>query len=403
MSASGRFAIVDIRAFTVEASDTGGDYHRRSAGHWITDTLIANPMSHHAKYRASRTSWGIGALGGVVVEIEAADGTIVVSTGLGGIPCCYLIETHFRKFLLGSDARDTNRIWDQMHRASLFYGRRGLTITAISAVDLALWDLLGKLRGEPVYAMIGGRVRDSLPLYCTGPRPAVSKSLGFWGAKVPLPEGPADGPAGLRRNVAALRKFRDEVGPDYPLMIDCYMSLNVPYAIDLARAVEPLGIYWIEEALSPDDIEGHARLKSACPHMRFTTGEHEYTRYGFRPLIEARSVDIIQPDVMWVGGLTELMRIGAMAAAYDIPVVPHGSGAYSYHYLITQPTVQFGEYVNMSPGGDVLVPLFGDMFSGDPLPQDGAVVVGDAPGFGLTLNRDAVTLQRPFPQGDFFQ
>src|SRR3984885_2621852 len=169
MSASGRFTIVDVRAFAVEASDTGGDYHRRTAGHWITDTLIANPMSHHAKYRASRTSWGIGSLGGVVVEIEAADGTVGVSTGLGGIPCCYLIETHFRRFLVGADARDTNRIWDQMHRASLFYGRRGLAITAISAVDLALWDLLGKLRGEPVFAMIGGRVRDSLPLYCTGP------------------------------------------------------------------------------------------------------------------------------------------------------------------------------------------------------------------------------------------
>jgi L-rhamnonate dehydratase len=99
---------------------------------------------------------------------------------------------------------------------------------------------------------------------------------------------------------------------------------------------------------------------------------------------------------MWVGGLTELMRIGAMAAAYDIPVVPHGSGAYSYHYLITQPYVQFGEYINISPGGDRLVPVFGDMFSGDPLPRDGAVVLGDVPGFGLTLNRDAVTLHRPF-------
>jgi L-rhamnonate dehydratase len=391
-----RFRIVDIRAWAVEAADTGGDYHRRSDGHWITDTLIANPMSHYPEYRASRTSWGIGALGGVVVEIEAADGTIGVATGMGGVPGCYIIEKHFRRFVVGSDARETNRMWDQMYRASLFYGRRGLPITAISVVDLALWDLLGRLRGESVHAMIGGRSRTSIPAYCTGPKPGVTKAMGFWGAKVPLPEGPADGPDGLRRNVEYLRACRDEVGTDYPLMVDCYMALTLPYAIDLAQALAPLGIYWIEEALSPDDVDGHRRLKAACPTMRFTTGEHEYTRYGFRPLIESRCVDIIQPDVMWVGGLTELMRIGAMAAAYDIPVVPHGSGAYSYHYVITQPHTPFCEFVNISPNGDRLVPVFGDMFTGDPLPLDGVVTPGDAPGFGLELNRKAVTLTRPF-------
>ena len=99
---------------------------------------------------------------------------------------------------------------------------------------------------------------------------------------------------------------------------------------------------------------------------------------------------------MWVGGLTELMRIGAMAAAYDIPIVPHGSGAYSYHYVVTQPHTHFCEYVNMSANGDQLIPLFGDMFDGDPLPVDGTVTINDAPGFGLTLNRSAVTLERPF-------
>jgi len=391
-----RFRITDIRAYAVSASDTGGDYHRRSAGHWITDTLISNPMSHYPNYRASRTSWGIGTLGGVVVEIETANGTVGVATGLGGIPCCYLIENHFRRFLVGADARDTNRIWDQMHRASLFYGRRGLAITAISVVDLALWDLIGQIRQEPVYAMIGGAAHDTIPLYSTGPKAAATKSMGFWGAKVPLPEGLADGHAGLARNVAFLRACREEVGPDYPLMVDCYMSLNVPYTIELAHAVRDIPIHWIEEALSPDDIEGHRRVKDACPWMRFTTGEHEYTRYGFRPLIESRSVDVLQPDVMWCGGITELIRIGAMASAYDIPVVPHGSGAYSYHYVITQPHTHFCEYVNMSATGDQLIPLFGDMFTGDPLPVNGVVTLTDAPGFGLTLNRSAVTLERPF-------
>jgi L-alanine-DL-glutamate epimerase-like enolase superfamily enzyme len=393
-----RFTIADIRAHVVDAADSGGDYHKRTAGHWIADTLIANPMSVYPGYRDKRTSWGIGALGSVVVEIEARDGTIGVATGMGADPACYLIEKHFRRFLIGADARDTARMWDQMFRASMFYGRKGLAMTAISVVDLALWDLLGRLRGEPVYRMIGGAVRDALTLYCTGPAPELYRAQGFFGGKIPLPEGPADGPAGLRRNVEAIAAARAACGPDFPLMIDCYMALDAPYAIALAEAVRPLGVYWLEEVLHPDDFDGHRMLKAACPWMRWATGEHEYTRYGFRNLIASRSVDIVQPDVMWCGGLTELMRIAALANAYDIPVVPHGSGAYSYHFCITQPQAIFAEYINISAGGRDIVPVFGGMFRGEILPRDGAIFPGEAPGFGLDLDRDAVRLRRPYAE-----
>src|SRR5690606_20412164 len=225
-----------------------------------------------------------------------------------------------------------------------------------------LWDLLGLLRGEPVYKLIGGAVRPQMHLYCTGPEPAVYKEQGFFGGKIPLPEGPADGPAGLRRNAERVAAVRESVGPDFPIMIDCYMALDVPYAIDLANAVRPFNVYWIEEVLHPDDQEGFKALKAACPWVRWTTGEHEYTRYGFRNLITSRAIDIVQPDVMWVGGLTELLRISALANAYDIPVVPHGSGAYSYHFCITQPQAHFCEYINISPDGRQIVPVFGDMF-----------------------------------------
>lgn len=391
-----RFTIADIRAHVVDAADTGGDYHKRAAGHWIADTLIANPMSVYPRYRDRRTSWGIGALGSVVVEIEAADGTIGVATGMGADPACYLIERHFRRFLIGADARDTARLWDQMFRASMFYGRKGLAMTAISVVDLALWDLVGRLRGEPVYRMIGGAVREELTLYCTGPSPEIYREQGFFGGKIPLPEGPADGPAGLRRNVERIAAARAAVGPDFPLMIDCYMALDVPYAIALAEAVRPLGVYWLEEVLHPDDFDGHRTLKAACPWMRWATGEHEYSRYGFRNLIAARSVDIVQPDVMWCGGLTELIRIAALANAYDIPVVPHGSGAYSYHFSITQPQAIFAEYINISAEGRDIVPVFGGMFRGEALPRNGAIAPGEAPGFGLELDRKAVSLRRPY-------
>jgi L-rhamnonate dehydratase len=393
-----RFEITEVRAFVVQASDLGGDYHRRAEGHWIAHTLISNPMSVYAEYRDKRASWGIGVLGSILVEIESVDGTIGVATGMGGEPACYLIERHFRRFLVGADARDISRLWDQMFRASMFYGRKGLTMTAISAVDLALWDLLGQIREEPVYRMIGGAVRDALQLYCTGPHPEIYQRLGFFGGKIPLPEGPADGPAGLRRNVERVAAVRDAVGPDFPIMLDCYMSLDVPYAIDLANAVRSLDVYWIEEVLHPDDWAGHGQIKRACPWVRWTTGEHEYTRYGFRNLIEGRSIDILQPDVMWVGGLTELLRIAALANAYDIPVVPHGSGAYSYHFCITQPQAIFAEFISISQSGRELVPLFGGMFEGELMPENGRVKVSEAPGFGLTLNRGAVRLVRPYAE-----
>lgn len=395
MSILDRFRIVDVRAHVMGGTDVGGDYHVRAGGHWISDTLISNPMSVYPDYRETRTSWGIGSLGSIVVEIEAADGTIGIATGMGGDPACYLIEKHFRRFIVGSDPRDTARIWDQCFRASMFYGRKGLAMTAISAVDLALWDLVGLLRDEPVYKMIGGSVRDDLVLYCTGPEPAIYQSQGFFGGKIPLAEGPADGPAGLRRNVEVIAAHRDAVGPDFPLMIDCYMSLDVPYAIDLAHALRPLGVYWLEEVLHPDDFAGNRALKDACPWMRWTTGEHEYSRYGFRNLIADRAIDIIQPDVMWCGGLTELMRIAALANSWDIPVVPHGSGAYSYHFSITQPQAHFAEFINISPDGRDVVPVFGGMFTDEPLPVNGRIALRDAPGFGLALDRAAVSLHRP--------
>ncbi|OXV05078.1 hypothetical protein Egran_07154 [Elaphomyces granulatus] len=344
-------------------------------------------MSGYRDYKATRTSWGVNVLGSLVVEIEAEDGSIGVGTGFGGPPACWLINRHFSRFLIGADPRDINRIWDQMFRGSMYYGRKGLTLATISVVDLALWDLLGQIRQEPVYKMIGGRMREDIEFYCTGPRPEAAKALGFFGGKVPLPHGPGDGREGLRNNLAFLKAHREAIGPDYPLMVDCYMALDVPYAIEIASAALPLSIHWWEEVLHPDDFDGFAHLKRALPTVKWTTGEHEYSRYGFRKLIEGRNVDILQPDVMWVGGLTELLRISAHASAYDISVVPHGSGPYSYHFVISQPNTPFCEYVANSPDGRSVLPVFGSLFTNEPVPQNGRLDVSDAPGFGLTLNR----------------
>ena len=270
----------------------------------------------------------------------------------------------------------------------MFYGRKGLPVAVISVVDLALWDLKGKLWNEPVYRLLGGTTRERLNFYCTGPEPAAAKEMGFVGAKVPLPFGPDEGLAGLKKNVAFLRRHRDSVGPNFPLRVDCYMSLTVSYTVQLVKACEDLDIDWWEECLSPDDSDGFTQIKRAHPTVRFTTGEHEYSRYGFRKLIEGRNLDVLQPDVMWVGGMTELLKISAMAAAYDIPVIPHASGPYSYHFVVSQLNSPFQEYLANSPDGKSVFPVFGNLFIDEPIPTKGYFNVSelDKPGFGLELN-----------------
>lgn len=306
-----------------------------------------------------------------------------------------------------TDPRDTNDLFEKMYRGSMFYGRKGLPVAVISVIDLAIWDLLGKIRNEPVYKLIGGATRSRLDFYCTGPQPAAAKEMGFSGGKVALPHGPDEGTEGLLKNIAYLRKQRESVGPDFPLRVDCYMSLNVSYTIELVKRCEQEGINidWWEECLTPDDFDGHALLKRAHPTVKFTTGEHEFSRFGFRKLVEGRNLDIIQPDVMWLGGITELLKVSALAAAYDVPVVPHASGPYSYHFVVSQPNTPFQEYLANSPDGRSVEPVFGNLFVNEPIPTKGYLDVSilDKPGFGLELNPaapliPAASVLSPAPQ-----
>lgn len=388
--------IREVRAYAVACTETGIDYHNHHESHWINDLPIANPMSVFEQYKAKRTSWGINALGTVVVEVELADGTVGTGCSIGGEPACYIIENHLSRFVEGQDPRNVELMWDQMWRATLPYGRKGLAIHAISAVDLAIWDVLGKLRQEPVYALLGGKTKERLPVYATTPRADLAKYWGFHGVKIPCRYGPADGVEGLKRNVEAVAEAREQVGSNFPLRLDCYMSLTLPYAIELAKALQPYNLDWIEECLLPDDYDGCAALKAAVGHTcRVATGEHEYTRYGFRALIGRKCADILQPDINWVGGLTEARRIVAMAAAHDIPVIPHASGVFSYHLVYAFANCPSAEFLVMSQHADRLVPIFGDLFKHEPLPVDGYVYLTEEPGWGVELN-DELELTRPY-------
>jgi L-rhamnonate dehydratase len=388
-------AIRHVRAFVVRGG--GADYHDQGAGHWIDDH-IATAMSRYPEYRQSRQSFGINVLGTLVVEIEAANGTIGFAVTTGGEPAAFIVEKHLARFLEGRDPGEYEKIWDQMYFATQFYGRKGLVVNAISGVDLALWDLIGKLRQEPVYHLLGGAVRDEMLFYATGARPDIAKDLGFIGGKLALHHGPAEGAEGLHKNVALLADMRAKVGDDFWLMYDCWMSLEVDYATRLAIACHEHGLKWIEEALSPDDYWGYAELKRNVPKgMLVTTGEHEATRWGFRMLLEMECCDIIQPDVGWCGGITELLKISALADAKGKLVIPHGSSVYSYHFVITRHNSPFAEFLMMHPGPTEMVPMFSPQLLDEPIPVNGRMKASalERPGFGVALNPD-VALHRPY-------
>ena len=387
--------IAHVRAYVVRGG--GADYHDQGGGHWIDDH-IATPMSRYPQYRQSRQSFGINVLGTLVVEIEAEDGTVGFAVTTGGEPAAYIVERHLARFLIGRSPSETEKIWDQMYFSTQFYGRKGLVVNAISGVDLALWDLQGKLRQEPVYHLLGGAVRDELQFYATGARPDLAKDMGFIGGKLPLHHGPAEGEHGFRRNIAALAEMREKVGPDFWLMLDCWMALDVGYATRLAAAAHEHGLKWIEEAISPDDYWGYAELKRNVPRgMLVTTGEHEATRWGFRMLLEMDCCDIIQPDVGWCGGMTELLKISALADAHGKLVVPHGSSVYSYHFVITRHNSPFAEFLMMHPEASAVVPMFAPQLLGEPVPINGRIAASalDRPGFGVELNPE-VALHRPY-------
>ncbi|UTD26870.1 L-rhamnonate dehydratase [Bradyrhizobium sp. WD16] len=389
--------IRDVRAFTTRGG--GADYHDQSGYHWIDDH-IATPMARYPEYRQSRQSFGINVLGTLLVEIEASDGTVGFALTTAGEIGAFIVERHLSRFLIGRKITEIEKIWDQMFNATLYYGRKGVVLNAISVVDLALWDLLGKVRQEPVHALLGGPVRDELMFYATGTRPDLAKQLGFIGGKLPLLHGPAEGDEGLKKNIAKLEDMRSKVGDDFWLMYDCWMSLDVNYATRLAHKANEVGLKWIEECLPPDDYWGYAELKRNVPKgMLVTTGEHEATRWGFRMLLEMGCCDIIQPDVNWCGGITELIKISALADAHGALVVPHGSSVYSYHFVITRHNSPFTEIIMTAPHADKVLPAFTPLLLDEPIPVNGRMKASalDRPGFGVRLNPE-MELHRPYPR-----
>lgn len=364
---------------------------RSSAEHWLIDTPVASPMSRWPEHRSARRSWGISALGPVVVEVEASDGTRGVAITAGGAAVAAVVARHLGPLVIGTplDLGSVSDAWDRMWGASMPYGRRGLAVHALSAIDLALWDAVGRHQDVPAWSLLGELHHPELPLYATTQHADAARGLGFVGAKLPLPAGFAEGLAGVDANVAAVRAAG---GPeeDFLLAVDCYMSQDLETAVLLGEQLADLGVAWIEEALPPDDLWAQAELRRRLAgRIAVATGEHEATRWGFRLLLEAEAADLLQPDPCWCGGMTELRRIAELAEAAGVPIVPHGSGVYGYAVAATRPDTAYAEFLLISPDGRTAAPQLAPWLVGEPLPKGGRLQVGEKPGFGVDVDPEA--------------
>jgi L-rhamnonate dehydratase len=360
--------------------------YQPAPGSWSTSGVeIANPMSIYPRFKAQRSLFFADDLGPLTVMVETDKG--VTGFGYGGPGAAFVVERHLPKLLVGEDPFQVERLWDMMWRGTLYYGRKGLVVHAISAVDNALWDIVGKALGTPVYKLLGGSPRDRVPGYCTGNDIEHAVQFGFKKIKLAVPHGPADGDAGLEKNEQLVRRARKLVGPDGELMLDCWMAFTESYAERLARRLEPYRVYWMEECLMPDDYAGMGRLRARVKSTRMVTGEHEYTRHGFKLLADYRAAEIWQPDMHWCGGLTELRWIDALARTQQVPVIPHGGWrGGSAHFVFANSNTPWCEMFLPPPGGPQEVY---DRFEEEHQISRGAEGISmrppDRPGFGFEL------------------
>lgn len=359
-------------------------------GSWSTGGVeVANPMSIYPRYKARRELFMADDLGPEAVEITTDKG--IRGIGYGGPGASFVVEKHLRKLLIDEDPFDLERLWDIMWRSTLYYGRKGLVVHAISAVDLALWDIVGIALGVPVYRLLGGETKPRIPAYCTGNDTEQHLQFGFKRLKLAVPYGPADGREGMKRNLELVKRTRELLGPDGEIMLDCWMALDERYTVEFAEMLEPYRVYWLEECLPPDDYEGFGRLNAQVKSTRIVTGEHEYTRYGFRLLLDYKAASIWQPDMNWCGGLTELRYIGALAAAHAIPVIPHGGWRGGCpHYILAAPNAPWCEMFMPPPGGPAEVyQRFEEENNITRGPEGIYMRPPDRPGFGWELAVDA--------------
>ncbi len=377
--------ITDVRVVRTRPTNPLPSYEPTPGSYWVTREA-ARPIEIHREYTGKRgpgSKWmPDSSLGSVIVEVSTNKG--LKGYGRAGSAAGPFVDLALKRLLVGKNPLDVERLWDVMWRATVFYGRAGAVVHAISGADLALWDLAGKAFGVPVYKLAGGRTWERVPCYATGNDVEQSLEFGYTKVKLALQHGPADGREGLKKNVEHVKRTREQMGSDGEIMIDCWMALTEAYTIQLAEALEPYRVYWLEEVLMPDEYEGFGRLNSQITSTFLATGEHEYTRYGFGRLAHYGAVDIWQPDIGWCGGMSEMRKIGAMALERGVPLIPHGGGSIEcMHYLASLPQLTWAETTIPAPGGPKEVyELFAEQRRMTRGPEGVYIQPSEEPGFG---------------------
>jgi len=272
-----------------------------------------------------------------------------------------------------------------------------VALQAISAIDIALWDLLGKAAGKPVFELLGGPARSHTPVYASALHPVgVDKvqaeardyvEQGYRAMKMRFPYGPGDGIGGMAANERHVASVREAVGDDVELMADAYMGWDFLYAKKMCGRLEPYRLAWLEEPFVPDDLTSYAKLREETS-IPIAGGEHEYTRYGFRDIIERKAMDIIQPDLRRCGGFTEGRRIAALASAAGVAVIPHAYGITHIHFALALPEVSMVEYFPL-PCWDKMPQVDVEpIFHGEPQPEAGQITLESRPGLGVSVNEN---------------
>ena len=346
-----------------------------------------------------------------LVEVETDEGLIGWGEcfGAGNVALANkaIVEQVIQPMILGLDALDREVIWQRVYNLLRDHGQKGMPIQALSGVDIALWDIAGKAAGLPLYKLLGGAFRERVPVYGYGMmlqrRPdladafkaeaAAIKAQGFTATKMKVG-------LGVARDVELVEAVREGIGPDLRLMVDANHAFAIHDALALGRELERLGVYWFEEPVAPEDRAGYRELRAKLA-VNIAGGEAEFTRWGFRDLIEGRCVDILQPEVCGLGGITEYRKVLALAQAQLLPVINHvwGSGvalATNLHLLLALPDLPGGAHPeppyleydttpNRFKDGVLATPLD---IEGQVRSQGGTAAPPAGPGLGIEVNRD---------------
>lgn len=377
--------IKEIRAFEIRTDPQPQTQPRTpSQGQTIH---LNRPMSRYPRFPNSERHVSFSPWKRPAVIVTAEDGTWGFGLSLYGPPVTRIINDHLGPNLIGENVMATEKLWDMMVRLSSAFSPTGMTSYAISAVDVALWDLKGKLLGLPVYELLGGPQKEKIFCYASGFDQEWYMELGFKATKLFSPWGPEQGLEGLNKLEELVASTREIIGEDVELMLDAWTGYDIEYTVRVAERLRPYRLKWLEDYIPAEDLVGYETVRQRLPWQTLATGEHWYNLAPFAAAAGKRLVDIFQPDVLWCGGITAATKICHLAQANTISVIAHGGMNYPFgqHLSMAMPAITWGERSESvsAPG----VPLEEMVkLPGTAVIKDGYVRPSDAPGFGLEID-----------------